>query len=191
MRKFEVNRKTKETDISITIDIDGQGESEIKIPSKFMLHMLTAMNVHSGFNLKLNAAGDLQHHIIEDVALCLGKALRGCFDDISSITRFGNAIIPMDCSLALVAIDISNRPFSVIDLSLNDTRIEDTCVEDIDHFLKSLATSLVASIHVKVLYGENEHHKIEAAFKALGMALRIATRKRESGAPPASSKGVL
>jgi imidazoleglycerol-phosphate dehydratase len=191
MREFKVNRKTKETDVNIVIDLDGQGNADIVLTSKFMQHMLTAMTVHSGFNIKLNAKGDLQHHIIEDVAICMGKAIRGCIDDISSITRYGNAIVPMDCSLSLVAIDISNRPYSVIDFSSNDTRIEDTSLEDIEHFLISLASSLAASIHVKVLYGDNEHHKIEAAFKALGMALRGATRMRDSKAPPASSKGVL
>jgi imidazoleglycerol-phosphate dehydratase len=191
MRKFEVNRKTKETDTKITIDLDGQGDAEIRFSSKFMQHMLTVMIVHSGFNLNLEVKGDLQHHIIEDVALCIGKAIRGCIDNLSSIARFGHAIVPMDCSLAIAAVDMSNRPYSVIDLSTNETRIEDTSTEDIVHFLKSLASTLAASIHVKVLYGDNEHHKIEAAFKALGIALRSATRKRETGSPPASSKGVL
>jgi imidazoleglycerol-phosphate dehydratase len=191
MRSSEMNRTTKETDVNLGISLDGTGDVALDFSPIFMQHMLAAMAVHASFDLKIEAQGDLQHHIIEDIALCLGKTIRDCIDDVNMIGRFGDAIIPMDCSLALVAIDICNRPSAVIDFCAKDTRVEDTLVEDIEHFLKSLATALAASVHVKVLYGENDHHKIEAAFKALGKALKQAVRPRDVTEAPASSKGVL
>ncbi|MGY5853061.1 MAG: imidazoleglycerol-phosphate dehydratase [Candidatus Thorarchaeota archaeon] len=191
MRTAVVNRTTKETDVSLALDLDGQGVAEIDFSPVFMQHMVTSMVVHSGLDVTIKAQGDLQHHIIEDVALCLGKAIRESVGDYRTISRFGHAIVPMDCSLALAAVDICNRPHAVIDLSSTTPQIEDTQTEDIEHFLHSLATSLSAAVHLKVLYGDNEHHKIEAAFKALGMALRSATRMRGNYSPPASSKGVL
>jgi imidazoleglycerol-phosphate dehydratase len=191
MRQSELIRATNETDIKLAISIDGAGVTILEFSPRFMQHMITAMAVHGGFDVEIIAQGDLHHHIIEDIAICLGKAILDCIDDLNTITRFGHAIIPMDCSLALVAVDICNRPYAVIDLCVNDTQVEDTLIEDIEHFLMSLATTLAASIHVKVLYGENDHHKIEAAFKALGMALKQALQLRGLEAAPSSSKGVL
>ena len=191
MRTSEVSRKTKETEIQLSVNLDGQGKVELDVEPMFFKHMLTSMFVHSGIDVKLEATGDLQHHIIEDVALCLGKAIRNCIGQLAKISRYGQAIIPMDCSLAMVALDICNRPFSVVDFQSGTPRIEDAQVEDLVHFIYSFASAMTSTIHVKVLYGENEHHKIEAAFKGLGFALRQAIFRREDGQPDASSKGVL
>ena len=191
MRTFEVSRKTKETDIQLSVNLDGQGIPELDVQPEFFKHMLTSMIVHSGMDVKLKATGDLQHHIIEDVALCFGKAIRQSIGELTKISRYGQASIPMDCSLAMVALDISSRPYSVVDLQIDTPQIEDIQLEDIVHFIRSLATSMMSTLHVKVFYGENAHHKIEASFKALGFALSQALRKREEGQPEASSKGVL
>ncbi|MFW9843982.1 MAG: imidazoleglycerol-phosphate dehydratase, partial [Candidatus Thorarchaeota archaeon] len=109
MRTSEVTRKTKETDIQLSVNLDGSGRVEVDVEPKFFKHMLTSMFVHSGIDVTLVAEGDLQHHIIEDVALCLGKAIRNSITDLTEISRYGQAIIPMDCSLAMVALDVSNR----------------------------------------------------------------------------------
>ncbi|MGY5880560.1 MAG: imidazoleglycerol-phosphate dehydratase [Candidatus Thorarchaeota archaeon] len=191
MRSFAVSRKTKETDIQLSVNIDGQGIPDLDVEPEFFKHMLTSMIVHSGMDVKLKVTGDLQHHIIEDVALCFGKAIKKSIGDLTEISRYGQATIPMDCSLAMVAIDVCNRPYSVIDLQTDTPQIEDTQLEDLVHFIRSLATSMKATLHVRVFCGENSHHKIEASFKALGFALRQALRQREVGQPEASSKGVL
>ncbi len=191
MRQSQLSRTTLETDVSVSVLIDGSGSAVLEMEPKFMQHMITSMTVHSGFNLTVTARGDLLHHIVEDVALCLGRTIKESLKDINTIVRYGHAIVPMDDSLALVSVDISYRPYSVIDLGVQSGRIEDTAVEDIEHFISSLASSLSATIHVKVLYGMNDHHKVEAVFKGLGIALKQALCIRDEASPPSSSKGVL
>lgn len=191
MRTSEIVRKTRETDIRISVDLDGKGKAELDLRPLFFRHILTSMIMYSGCDIDIKATGDLDHHIIEDVAICMGLALKESIGDYSGISRFGQAIIPMDDSLALTAIDICNRPFSVVDFHSETTRIEDTQLEDIVHFISSFATSIQSTIHVKVLYGENEHHKVEAAFKALGFALRDALQPRSKEQPAPSTKGVV
>ncbi|TFG31400.1 imidazoleglycerol-phosphate dehydratase HisB [Candidatus Thorarchaeota archaeon] len=191
MRTSKIERKTNETDIQVSVNLDGQGKAELELRPCFFKHILTSMIMYSGCDITIKAIGDLEHHIIEDVAISLGRALRESIGDYTKITRFGQAIIPMDDSLALVVIDICNRSFSVVDFHSKATRIEDTQLEDIIHFINSFAASIQSTIHVKVFYGENEHHKIEAVFKALGFSLRDALQLHEKELPALSTKGVL
>lgn len=191
MREAEVQRKTSETNVMVKLNLDGKGLSDIHTGLSFLNHMLNLLAAHSLIDISINAGGDLSHHVIEDVAICLGEAIKKALGDFIGIKRFGYAIVPMDCSLAIVAIDLSNRPYSRIDLKLEGKSIEDVASEDINHFLETLAISLRANIHVMVQYGLNDHHKVEAAFKALALALReaVSIDPKRSGVP--SSKGVL
>lgn len=190
MRVGRVKRKTLETDILVEVNLDGTGISDIKTPIMFLNHMLTSLATHSLIDVKVKAEGDLKHHIVEDTAICLGTALREALDN-SKIHRFGNANAPMDCSLASAAVDIGNRSYWVIDIGTEGSTIEDISSEDITHFLCSLASSLKANIHIKVEYGENDHHKAESAFKALALSLRQAFQVDPRRVEVPSSKGVL
>ena len=191
MRTGRSERKTRETHVKIELDIDGSGKSEIRTPIKFLSHMLTSLSTHSLIDLKVESQGDLRHHIVEDTALVLGSALREALETEERVQRFGYAMVPMDCSLASCAVDVGNRPYSVVDIKTDGAVIEDMAAEDIRHFFESLAVSLRANIHVRVEYGENDHHKVEAAFKALALCLRqaLSVDPRRTGVP--SSKGVL
>ena len=191
MREAEVQRKTSETDVRVKLNLDGKGLADIHTGVSFLDHMLNLLATHSLIDISIKARGDLSHHVIEDVAICLGEAIKKALGDFTGIRRFGYAVVPMDCSLALVAIDLSNRPYPKIDLKLEGKRIEDMASEDINHFLETLAISLRASMHVRVQYGSNDHHKVEAAFKALALSLRQAASidPKRRGVP--SSKGIL
>lgn len=191
MRTAEANRETKETKIFIKVNLDGSGKAEVETPVRFLNHMLRSLATHGIFDLTVKAEGDLIHHIVEDVALCLGQALREAIGDAERITRFGAASVPMDESLAWAAVDISGRSCSVVDLKTVGYSIENMASEDAAHFIESLALNLRATIHVTVQYGANDHHKVEAAFKSLALALRqaISLDPRRIGIP--SSKGVL
>ena len=191
MRVGEISRKTSETDIFVKVNLDGAASSDQSTGVDFLDHMLKSLATHSLIDLSVKAQGDLSHHTVEDVAICLGEAIRKALGDYRSITRFGYAMVPMDCSLALAVVDLSNRAFAKIDLKLRGKKVEDMPCEDIYHFLESLATSLRANIHVQVLYGSNDHHKVEAAFKALALSFRQAVTcdARRSGIP--SSKGAI
>ena len=153
--------------------------------------MLACLSTHSMININVEAKGDLKHHIVEDVALGLGTAFRGALESDGNITRFGYALVPMDDSLSSCAIDLGNRPYSVVDLKTESSMVEDAAIEDLIHFFESLATSMRANIHIKVEYGKNDHHKIEASFKALALCLRSAFSidPKRKGIP--SSKGVF
>lgn len=190
-RTAKVNRETKETRIFVNVNLDGSGKAEVETPVSFLNHMLRSLATHGMLDLTVKAEGDLTHHIIEDVALGLGQALREAIGDAEGITRFGAASVPMDESLAVAAVDISGRPYCVVDLKTVGCRIEDMASEDAAHFIESLASTLMATIHIKVQYGANDHHKVEAAFKSLALALRqaISPDPRRIGIP--SSKGVL
>jgi imidazoleglycerol-phosphate dehydratase len=191
MRTAEHIRKTRETDITAQVNIDGKGKAGINTSIKFLDHMLTSLATHSLIDIELKAEGDLRHHIAEDVALVLGEALKQAIQQDQRITRFADASVPMDESLAKCSLDLGGRPYSVVDLGLVNPMTEDMANEDITHFIESLATSLRANIHIKVEYGSNDHHKAEAAFKALARCLRAATTidQRRTEAP--SSKGTL
>ena len=191
MRVTEVCRKTRETEISIKVNLDSRGRADIKTGIAFLDHMITSLATHSLIDITANVKGNLIHHIAEDVAICLGEALRKALGEGKGISRFGYAIVPMDCSLAFSALDLAKRPYTKIDLKLKGKKIEDMVCEDIYHFLETLAISLQASLHIWIQYGINDHHKVEAAFKALALSLKqaVAFDPRRRGIP--SSKGVI
>jgi imidazoleglycerol-phosphate dehydratase len=192
MRKGQVERKSKETRVSVGVNVDGTGKSDVKTGVRFLDHMLDSLATHSMIDMRVRAKGDLQHHIVEDVALSLGSALSGALGDRKGLTRFGFAIVPMDDALALAAVDLVRRPYSLVELGLQRTLLEDAPREDLEHFFSSLAMSLEATVHVKVMEGRNDHHKFEAAVKAVALSLRdaVTVDSRRRRATP-SSKGMM
>ncbi|MEM2098682.1 MAG: imidazoleglycerol-phosphate dehydratase HisB [Candidatus Bathyarchaeia archaeon] len=191
MRTNEVYRKTRETEVTIKVNLDGEGKTEISTGTSFLDHLLTSLATHSLIDITAKVTGDLKHHASEDLAICLGEALNKALTNRDGVNRFGYAAVPMDCSLAFAAVDLVKRPYAKIDLKLRGKKIEDMATEDIPHFLETLAITLQANVHVWVQYGNNDHHKAEAAFKALALALRQAVTldPRRKGVP--SSKGVI
>lgn len=191
MREAEYHRKTAETEVKAKVRLEGAGSAEVKTGVSFLDHMLRSLATHSLIDIFIEAKGDLAHHTIEDVAICLGEALRKSIGEAVGIRRFGYAIVPMDCSLAFAAVDLSGRPYPRIELKLEGRYVEDMRCEDIYHFLEALAYSLRANIHIWVQYGFNDHHKVEAAFKALALSLRqaVSIDPERRGVP--SSKGAL
>ena len=192
MRSAQLERKTKETSVQVSVSLDGMGAFETETGIRFLDHMIQSLSTHSLVDIEVKASGDLQHHIVEDVALTLGSALNKALGDRKGIRRFGYAIVPMDDALALAAVDLVRRPYSSIQFMLERPTIEDTPREDLEHFLPSLSTTLEATIHVKVLDGRNDHHKIEAGVKSFALALRdaIAPDPRRSQQLP-TSKGMM
>jgi len=191
LRVAEISRKTRETEVYVKVNLDATGKAEVTTGFAFVDHMVVSLATHSLIDITMKAKGDLRHHVAEDVAICLGQALRKALGNTAGIRRFGYAIVPMDCSLAFAAVDLAKRPYAKVNLKLEGKMIEDTPCEDIYHFLETLASSLQANIHIWVQYGENDHHKVEAAFKALALSLRqaIAIDPRRSGIP--SAKGLI
>jgi imidazoleglycerol-phosphate dehydratase len=191
MRTEEVYRKTKETEVSVKVNLDGEGKADAKTGVPFLDHMVTSLATHSMIDITAKVKGDLKHHSVEDLAIGLGEALNKALGTRDGITRFGYAAAPMDCSIAFAAVDLVKRPYFKIDLKLRGKKIEDMPTEDINHFFESLATSLCANVHVYIQYGSNDHHKAEAAVKALALSLRkaVAMDPRRKGVP--SSKGVI
>jgi imidazoleglycerol-phosphate dehydratase len=191
MRTAEVSRQTKETDVAVKVNLDGEGKIEVNTGIEFFNHMLTSFATHSLIDVSAKVKGDLKHHSIEDLAIGLGEALNKALDTRVGITRFGNAAVPMDDSLAFAAVDLVKRPYAVINLKLRGKKIEDMAAEDITHFFETLATSLSANVHVWTEYGGNDHHKAEAAIKAFALSLKqaITADPRRKGVP--SSKGVI
>jgi imidazoleglycerol-phosphate dehydratase len=192
MRKVKVERKTKEVDITLELDVNGKGTVEVETGIKFLDHLLVTLAKHGLFDLKVEATGDLKHHVSEDVALVLGEALRNVVEKRKGIKRFGSAYVAMDDSLARATVDLGGRAYIVRNLMLMQPQIEDLKTEDIEHFFNSLAQASKANLHITVLYGSNEHHKIEAAVKALALALRQALKvEPRIGDEVPSAKGVL
>ena len=191
MRTEEVYRKTRETEVTVKVNLDGEGKADVNTGVSFLDHMVTAFATHSLIDVTAKVKGDLKHHAIEDLAICIGEALNKALGTREGITRFGYAAAPMDCSLAFAAVDLVKRPYFKIDLKLRGKKIEDIATEDVNHFFESFATSLAANVHVFVQYGSNDHHKAEAAVKALALSLRqaVAFDPRRKGVP--SSKGVI
>lgn len=174
MRKGVAERKTLETHVRVELRLDGSGIHNVKTPIPFLNHMLKTLCIHSLMDLTVEAKGDLVHHIVEDTALVLGRALGMALGDRTGIKRFGYIRVPMDDSLAEAAVDLIGRPYAVVDLKLTCESIEGLNSKLMVHFIRSLAYSIPATIHVNVIYGFDEHHKVEAAFKALAVALREA-----------------
>ena len=191
MRIGEVNRKTRETEVHIKLNLDSEGKAIVNTGLSFFDHMIASLATHSLIDITAKVKGDLKHHAVEDLAICLGEALNKALGSRKGIARFGNAAVPMDCSLAFSAVDLVKRPYFKIDLKLRAKKIEDMRTEDINHFFETLATSLQANVHLYVQYGNNDHHKAEAAVKALALSLRqaVALDPRRAGVP--SSKGVI
>ncbi|MDR2203929.1 MAG: imidazoleglycerol-phosphate dehydratase HisB [Nitrososphaerota archaeon] len=191
MRIEEIYRKTRETEVKVKVNLDGEGKAVIDSGVPFLDHMLASFATHSLIDIVASVKGDLVHHCIEDLAIGLGEALNKALGTRIGITRFGNAITPMDCSIAFAAVDLVKRPYFKIDLKFRGKKIEEMQTEDINHFYESLTNSLQANIHMFIMYGSNDHHKAEAATKALALSLRQAVTAdlRRKGVP--SSKGVI
>ena len=187
-----VKRETKETNISLELNIDSRGKCEINTGIPMLDHLLEQVTRHGVFDIKLSATGDDQHHLVEDVAICLGKALGEALEEKRGIIRMANATVPMDDALAMVTVDISGRGYTVLELPFSENDMAGFPTDLIRHFLESFATEAKLNLHARVVYGVNDHHKVEALFKALGRALDMATRidERISGELP-STKGLL
>ncbi len=193
-RTERLTRQTKETKIEVEVNLDGNGACEILTGIGFLDHMLTALTVHAMLDLKLRCEGDLEvddHHSAEDSAIVLGQAIDRALGDRAGIVRFASAYAPLDEALARCVIDLSGRPSAVIELGLVRESIGQLACENITHWFRTFAVNLRASIHVDVLRGENDHHRAEAAFKALAIALRqaVSLDARPIGVP--STKGML
>jgi len=191
-RTANVERKTKETEISLFLNLDGAGESNINTGIGFLDHMLTALSKHGRMDLNLTCKGDLHvddHHSVEDCGIVLGQAFKTALGDLRGIARYGYAYAPLDESLSRAVVDISGRPFADINLNLQREKIGTLSCEMLPHFLNSFATSAAITLHADVLKGKNDHHRAESAFKALALALRMAIKREGSDIP--STKGVL
>jgi imidazoleglycerol-phosphate dehydratase len=189
-RMAEYERSTNETSISVSVNIDGRGDHSIDTSIPFMDHLLTTLSKHSMMDIRIKCVSrdGIRHHLIEDTAIVLARAVDKALGSREGIERFGYAIVPMDDSLAVASIDLVNRFYCIIDLRLSGG-IEGVAKEDIEHFLYSFASNLNSCMHINVVYGHNDHHKVESAIKALALALRNATRITKDGV--ASTKGIL
>ena len=192
-RTATVERSTSETEIRLTLGLDGTGKASIQTGIGFLDHMLTALAKHGRLDLDLQVNGDLDvddHHSVEDAALSLGTALDQALGDRRGIERFAHAYAPLDEALARVVVDLSGRPYARVQIPFGREMVGDVATENLVHFFQSLAMTGRLALHVDVLEGENDHHKAEAAFKALAIALRRAVaRTGESDVP--STKGSL
>ncbi len=191
-RSATITRETTETKISIELLLDGTGKFDIKTGSKMFDHLLTQLARHGLFDIKIQASGWDQHHVVEDVAISLGKALGEALGDKKGITRMGHAVVPMDEALAMVAVDIGGRGYAVVDAPFKRKKIGDLESDMVRHFLESFAIEAKINLHARIPSGINEHHKAEAIFKALGRALDSATKldERIAGEVP-STKGII
>ena len=189
-RLATVKRETKETQISLELNLDGSGQYQIATGLKMLDRLLSQLAQHGRFDLKIAAGGDDPHHLIEDVAICLGKAFNEALGEKRGIIRMANASVPMDDALATVAVDISGRAYTVLELPFTGNDMAGFPTDLIRHFLESLAIEARLNLHVNIAYGTNDHHKAEAMFKALGRALDVATGvdARISGELPSTKK---
>lgn len=179
MRGGKVKRSTKETQIVVHVELDGQGQAEVDTGIGFFDHMLTAFAKHSGFDVVVQAKGDLDvdgHHTVEDVGICLGKALRQAVGDGRGIARFGEAAVPMDEALVQAVIDVSGRPFLACDLNMSSPMIGAYDTQLTVEFFRALANNAAVTLHIRQLAGSNDHHIVEAAYKAVGRAFGAACR---------------
>jgi imidazoleglycerol-phosphate dehydratase len=196
VRKASVRRETKETRVVVSLDLDGVGNSKIDTGVKFLDHMLDSFAAHGLFDITIKAKGDIEvddHHTAEDAGIVLGEAFKKALGNKEGVKRFGDSIVPMDDSLAIVAVDISGRPYTRIDLPFSEfkeKKVGDLSKENIKHFLNTFANSLGMNLYARV-EGENDHHKVEALFKALAKAMDEATRIDARRKKVPSAKGVL
>jgi len=188
-----IKRKTNETDIEIELNIDGCGDSEINTPVPFLNHVLSSFARHGSFNLRIKAAGDVEvdpHHLIEDIGICLGKALVECIGDKKGINRFGFVIIPMDETEVTISLDLGGRPYLRYSVEILNEKIENMSTMLVLDFFKALTDNSSMNLHINKNVGVNSHHIIEAVFKAFGIALKQAVL-RGSGTSVPSTKGIL
>lgn len=193
-RKTNVNRKTTETIIKLTLNLDGKGKSKIDTGIGLLDHMLTLWAKHGLFDLELKAKGDLHvdyHHTVEDIGICLGTAIENALGNKKGICRYGSAVVPMDEALAMVALDISGRPYLVYDVKTKQSKIGKFPTRLIEDLFQALATKAGITLHIKLLTGKGPHHALEAIFKsfAKAMATAVSINPRIKGVP--SSKGML
>ncbi len=194
MRNSTVERNTKETRIKLELALDGTGVFDIRTGIGFFDHMLAQICCHGQLDMKLEAFGDLEvdsHHTIEDVGLTLGEAIKKALGERRGIRRFGEAIIPMDEALALVAIDLSGRPYLVFNAELGKGQLGGFDLEMVQEFYRAVSVQAGMNIHIRLLEGDNLHHSVEAIFKAFGRAMAAATQVEERNKEIPSTKGVL
>jgi imidazoleglycerol-phosphate dehydratase len=195
MRRARIDRHTAETQITIRLGIEGRGRYAISTGIRFLDHMLELVSRHGGFDLRIEATGDLdvdQHHTVEDVGIALGEAVAKAIGSRRGINRAGYFVMPMDETLGVAAIDLSGRPHAVVDLRLRVHRVGDLQSELLQDFFEGFAQGARANVHLKVLYGRSSHHQVEALFKAFARALRVACDKDPRMAKQLpSTKGLL
>ena len=194
MRTANISRKTNETKVEVELNLDGKGKTDISTGIGFFNHMLTLFAYHAQFDLKVKCVGDLDvdcHHSVEDIGISLGEAFNQALGDKKSIQRYGTFFLPMDESLALVSLDISGRPFCFYEAPNLAPMIGNFDSQLVEEFLRAFAFNAGITLHAKVLYGKNSHHIVEAIFKALGHALRIAVSRDDNLQGVPSTKGVL
>jgi imidazoleglycerol-phosphate dehydratase len=194
MRTSNISRKTKETEIQLDLYLDGGGDVRVSTGIGFFDHMLTLFAYHASFDMTIEASGDLdvdQHHTVEDIGICLGQALSDALGDKKGIKRYGWSLLPMDEALSLIALDLSGRPYLSYQVELPVQLISDfdpTCIKE---FLQAVSNQAGITLHVRRLDGDNPHHILEAVFKGLGRALRMAVSLDESVGEIPSTKGTL
>ena len=192
-RLGRINRKTKETEVSVNVNLDGNGKILVKTGISFLDHLITSLGKHAMLDLNLKAVSKdgIAHHLIEDTGIALANAIDLALGNRSGITRFSHASVPMDESLAEASLDLVKRQYHKIDLGIERNQIEGISKEDLEHFFRSFAQNLNICMHVTVKYGKNDHHKIEAAIKAFAVAWRAAASydKKQKGIP--STKGAM
>lgn len=194
MRRSQTVRKTLETSVELALDIDQSGTVSVATSCGFLDHMLTSMAVHGGFSIEVQAAGDVHmdyHHLVEDVGICLGDALNECLGAKEGISRYGSAVLPMDESLCLVAIDLSGRPCLAVSGLPPERRIGDFDVDLVPEFLRAFVNHSAVTLHVTFLSFGNAHHAVEAMYKGLGLALAQATQQVPGVRGVKSAKGRL
>ncbi|WMJ78020.1 MULTISPECIES: imidazoleglycerol-phosphate dehydratase HisB [unclassified Sedimentibacter] len=192
MRKGSIKRKTNETDIEIALNIDGDGTAEIDTGIGFLDHMLTLFAFHGSFDLKIKCKGDLYvdtHHTSEDIGIALGQAFLNALGDKKGIERYGFMFVPMDEAMARVVVDFSGRPYLVYNVAFNNSRLGTMASEDFKEFFRGFSGNSLTTLHIEMMYGENDHHIIEAVFKAFGRALKKASFLTSDKLQ--STKGVL
>jgi imidazoleglycerol-phosphate dehydratase len=175
-RKAEVVRETGETNVKVALNIDGSGQFQITTGIRMFDHLLTQLAQHAVFDIKISASGPDQHHVVEDVAISLGKAFKQALKEKQGIVRMAHAVVPMDEALAMVAVDIGGRVYSTIEAGFDEATVGDLDADLVRHFLVSFASEAKINLHARVCSGINDHHKAEALFKALARALDSATR---------------
>ncbi|MFZ5997890.1 MAG: imidazoleglycerol-phosphate dehydratase HisB [Nitrospirota bacterium] len=194
MRKAKVDRKTKETDISVEINLDGKGDCDIRSSIPFLDHMLTLFAFHGMMDLKVRATGDIEidyHHLMEDLGITMGEAIKKALGDKKGIRRYGNATVPMDESLAQVVLDLSGRPYLVYKVKPPKGMLKELEISLFEDFFRALSNHAMMNLHVLVNYGRDLHHIIEAVFKAFGRAMREAVSIDEKIKGVPTTKGKL